>query len=62
MRLWALLLLEWPALAESDAGGASSLRKEWRLMLKEALIRVLTAPPNWLVLVFMGLDRYERWK
>ena len=31
-------------------------------MLKEALIRVLTALPNWGVLVFMGLDRYERWK
>ncbi len=31
-------------------------------MLKEALIRVLTAPPNWLALAFMGLDRYERWK
>lgn len=31
-------------------------------MLKEALIRVLTAPPNWVVLAFMGLDRYERWK
>ena len=31
-------------------------------MLKEVLILVLTALPNWLVLVFMGLDRYERWK
>ena len=31
-------------------------------MLKEALIRVLTALPNWLIRVFMGLDRYERWK
>lgn len=31
-------------------------------MLKEVLILVLTALPNWLILVFMGLDRYERWK
>lgn len=31
-------------------------------MLKEVLILVVTALPNWLVLVFMGVDRYERWK
>lgn len=31
-------------------------------MLKEVLTLVLTALPNWLALVLMGLDRYERWK
>lgn len=31
-------------------------------MLKEILTLVLTALPNWLVLVLMGLNRYERWK
>lgn len=31
-------------------------------MLKEILSLVLTVLPNWLVLVLMGLDRYERWK
>lgn len=31
-------------------------------MLKEILTLVLTALPNWLVLVLMGLDRCERWK
>lgn len=31
-------------------------------MLKEVLILVLTALPNWIALALMGLDRYERWK
>lgn len=31
-------------------------------MLKETLTLVVTALPNWLALVLMGLDRYERWK
>lgn len=31
-------------------------------MLKEVLTLVLTALPNWLALVLMGLDWYERWK
>lgn len=31
-------------------------------MLKEVLTLVLTALPNWLALVLMGLDRYKRWK
>ena len=31
-------------------------------MLKEILTLVVTALPNWLALVLMGLDRYERWK
>ena len=31
-------------------------------MLKEVLLFVLTALPNWLALVFLGLDRYEKQK
>lgn len=31
-------------------------------MLKEILQFVLTALPNWLALVFLGVDRYEKRK
>ena len=31
-------------------------------MLQEILILVVTALPNWLALVLMGFDWYERWK
>ncbi len=31
-------------------------------MLEEVLTFVVTALPNWIALVFLGLDRYEKWK
>lgn len=31
-------------------------------MLKEILVFVLSALPNWIALAFLGLDRYEKQK
>lgn len=31
-------------------------------MLKEILALVLTVLPNWISLVFSGIDRYRKWK
>ena len=47
--------------AKSDAGGASC-EGSVSLMLKEILVLILSALPDWIVLFLMVRDRYDKWK